>query len=155
MVFSWNFKQVVKKKNIVSEKDKKDWQKFIKQTGNISPKESDLQSLNTEFKRVRKFDLHGYSLSEANKIVKQFINDSFNKGFQKLLVVTGKGLRSKSYKNPYISEQFSVLKYSVPEFIKNEKDLSDKIARISNADLKDGGDGAIYIFLKKNKKIIR
>ena len=68
----------MKKKNIVSEKDKKDWQKFIKQTGNICPKESDLQSLNTEFKRVRKFDLHGYSLSEANKIVKQFINDSFN-----------------------------------------------------------------------------
>ena len=57
----------MKKKNIVSEKDKKDWQKFIKQIGNISPKESDLQSLNTEFKRVRKFDLHGYSLSEATK----------------------------------------------------------------------------------------
>ena len=100
-------------------------------------------------------DLHGTSLIEANKIVKKFIIESFNNGYKKLLVVTGKGLRSKSYDNPYISEKLSVLRYSVPEFIKNDENLINKISRISKAEIKDGGEGAIYIFLKNNKKFIK
>ena len=76
-------------------------------------------------------------------------------GTKRLLIVTGKGLRSKSYDNPYISEKLSVLRYSVPEFIKNDENLNNKISRISNADVKDGGEGAIYIFLKNKIKIYR
>ena len=89
---------------------------------------------------------------EANKIVKKFIIESFNNGYKKLLVVTGKGLRSKSYNNPYVSEKLNVLRYSVPEFIKNDENLNNKISRIAQADIKDGGEGAIYIFLKNNNK---
>ena len=142
----------MKKKHFVTPKDKKDWDVFTKQMGDISPKESDLSKENIEINKVKKLDLHGSSLIEANKIVKNFIIESFNNGYKKLLVVTGKGLRSKSYNNPYVSEKLNVLRYSVPEFIKNDENLNNKISRISQADIKDGGEGAIYIFLKNNNK---
>jgi len=142
----------VKKKHFVTPKDKKDWDVFTKQMGDISPKESDLLKENIEINKVKKLDLHGSSLIEANKIVKKFIIESFNNGYKKILVVTGKGLRSKSYNNPYVSEKLNVLRYSVPEFIKNDENLNNKISRIVQADIKDGGEGAIYIFLKNNNK---
>jgi DNA-nicking Smr family endonuclease len=142
----------VKKKHFATSKDKKDWIRFTKQMGNISVKESDLPRKNTEINKVQKLDLHGSSLVEANEMVKNFIIKSFNDGYKKLLVVTGKGSRSKSYDNPYLSEKLSTLKYSVPEYIKNDENLNKKISRIVQADLKDGGEGAIYIFLKNNNK---
>ena len=144
----------MKKKNFVTPKDKKDWDVFTKQMGDISPKESDLLKENIEINKVKKLDLHGSSLIEANKIVKKFIIESFNNGYKKLLVVTGKGLRSKSYNNPYVSEKLNVLRYSIPEFIKNDENLNNKISRTSKAAIKDGGERAIYIFLKNNKKFI-
>ena len=142
----------MKKKSTVSSKDKKEWIDFTKQIGNIHPKEADFSQTNTRINKVRKLDLHGYSISESNKIVKKFIVESFDCGYKKLLIVTGKGSRSKSYDNPYISEKLSVLRYSVPEFIRNDENLDNKINRISTADIKDGGEGAVYIFLKNNKK---
>ena len=145
----------MKKKYIASSKDKKDWLDFTKQIGNISPKENDLSQENIEIKKVLKLDLHGSSLTESNEMVKNFINEWFNRGYKKLLIVTGKGLRSKSYNNPYVSEKLNVLRYSVPEFIKNDENLNNKISRISKAEIKDGGEGAIYIFLKNNKKITK
>ena len=142
----------MKKKSTVSSKDKKEWIDFTKQIGNIHPKEADFSQTNTRINKVRKLDLHGYSISESNKIVKKFIVESFDCGYKKLLIVTGKGSRSKSYDNPFISEKLSVLRYSVPEFIRNDENLDNKINQISTADIKDGGEGAIYIFLKNNKK---
>ena len=144
----------MKKKYGVSSKDKRDWNVFTKQIGKISPKEADLEK-NIEINKIPKLDLHGTSLSASNKIVKKFIIESFDRSYKKLLIVTGKGLRSKSYENPYISEKLSVLRYSVPEFIKNNENLNDKVSRISKAEIKDGGEGAIYIFLKNNKKFTK
>ena len=143
----------MKKKYTVSLIDKKDWIDFTKQIGNINPKEADFPQKNTAINKVRKLDLHGHSVSESNKIVKKFIVESFDCGYKKLLIVTGKGSRSKSYDNPYVSEKLSVLRYSIPEFIKNDENLDNKINRISTADIKDGGEGAIYIFLKNNKNL--
>ena len=154
MVLSWDITEIVKKKNFISSKDKKDWVAFTKQMGNIKAKESDLLKENIQVSKGKKLDLHGFSLIEANKIVKNFIINSFNSGYKKLLIVTGKGLRSKSHDNPYLSEKLSVLKYSVREYIKNDENLANKINSISTADIKDGGEGAIYIFLKNNKKFI-
>ena len=154
MVLSWDITEIVKKKNFISSKDKKDWVAFTKQMGNIKAKESDLLKENIKLSEVKKLDLHEFSLIEANKIVKNFIINSFNSGYKKLLIVTGKGLRSKSHDNPYLSEKLSVLKYSVREYIKNDENLANKINSISTADIKDGGEGAIYIFLKNNKKFI-
>ena len=143
----------MKKKYVATSKDKIDWMNFTKQIGNISTKETDLVQENIQINKIPKLDLHGFSLTESNKKVKKFVIESFNRGYKKLLVVTGKGLRSKSYDNPYVSEKLNVLRYSVPEFLKNDEDLNKKIMKMSTADQKHGGDGAIYIFLKNNKKI--
>ena len=153
MVSSWDITEIVKKKNFISPKDKKDWLDFTNQMGNIKAKESDLLKENIKLNEVKKLDLHGFSLIEANKIVKDFIINSFNSGYKKLLIVTGKGLRSKSHENPYLSEKLSVLRNSVPEYIKNDESLANKINSISTANIKDGGEGAIYVFLKNNKNL--
>ena len=145
----------MKKKYIASFKDKKDWIAFTKQIGDISAKEVDLVQHNVKENKVPKLDLHGFSLAESNKIVKKFIIESFNYGYKKLKIVTGKGTRSRSYDNPYISEKLSVLKHSVPEFINSDENLNNKIVKIANANLRDGGEGAMYIFLKSNKKFTR
>ena len=153
MVSSWDITEIVKKKNYISSKDKKDWLAFTKQMGNIKAKESDLLKENIKLNEAKKLDLHGLSLIEANQIVKNFIINSLNSGYKKLLIVTGKGLRSKSHENPYLSEKLSVLRNSVPEYIKNDENLANKINSMSTADIKDGGEGAIYVFLKNNKNL--
>ena len=139
----------MKKKFPVTPKDKKDWITFTKRPEKIYNKDDAFVKQNTIISKTKRLDLHGLSLSQANKIVKKFIIESFEYGYKKLLIITGKGLRSKVHQNPYLSEQMNVLKHSVPEFIKNDEDLFEKIKRISIADLKDGGEGAFYIFLKK------
>ena len=100
-------------------------------------------------------DLHGYSLDQANRIVKKFITESFDKNYRKLLIVTGKGSRSKSYDNPYISENLSILRNSIPEYIKNDENLNSIINKVTQAERKNGGEGAINIYLKNRKKITK
>ena len=136
------------KKKYPTEKDKKDWVDFTKNLKNIEDKEKNLSESIIPVKEVKKLDLHGCSLEEANSKVKIFINKSYEENFRKLLVVTGKGLRSKAYEDPYRSDNMSILKNSVPNFIKSNQDLSNKIIKISKAEQQDGGDGAFYILLK-------
>tara|TARA_B100000029_G_scaffold516111_1_gene626983 strand:+ start:5277 stop:5708 length:432 start_codon:yes stop_codon:yes gene_type:complete len=143
----------VKKKYGVTPKDKEDWESFTKKIGDISPKEEDIEKKNIKILKVPKLDLHGISLSEANIKVKDFIIKSFNNGYKKIIIITGKGLRSKFHNNPFVSEKLSSLKNSVPDYIKNDEDLSNKINKISIADIKDGGEGAIYIFLKSKENL--
>ena len=138
----------MKKKYTASSIDKKDWIDFTKQIDNIKPKEADLFQENIQINKVPKLDLHGLSLKESNNKVKEFIIESSNRGYKKLLIITGKGLRSKSYGNPYVSEELNVLRNSVPDFINNDEDLKNKISKMSKANIRDGGEGAIYIFLK-------
>ena len=113
----------------------------------------DTINVNTLTNIPKKIDLHGLSLDEANTQVKKFINTSFQNNLEKILVITGKGLRSKAKDDPYKSISMSILKNSVPDFINNDKQLSSKILKIRSADIKDGGDGAFYIFLKSKKKL--
>ena len=149
MVFSRDIKQIVKKGKITTSQDKKDWDTFTKEDmGNVSPKEKDTFGEYSNLNKIRKLDLHGFSLDNANKYTKKFIKESYDKKYKKLLIVTGKGLRSKLHDNPYVSEELNVLKNSVPEFIKNNQELSEKINKISKASQEDGGDGAFYVFLK-------
>ena len=140
----------MKKKYSTTLKDKSDWIDFTKNISAVHDKDADFDQQNTNTNKIRKLDLHGFSLSEANKIVKKFIIESINLGCKKILIVTGKGLRSKVHNDSYRSEKMSVLKYSIPEFIKNDEDLFNKISNISiKAELKDGGEGAFYVFLKR------
>ena len=143
----------MKKKIFVTTQDKKDWAAFAKDPNDLYDKEVNFQNLNNKKDKIIKLDLHGFSLDEANKKVKKFIIKSYNSGYKKLIIVTGKGLRSKTFDNPFVSEQMSILKNSVPDYISNDGDLSNIVKNISKADMRDGGDGAIYISLKRLKKL--
>ena len=133
----------------ISDKDKKDWDKFINSSDKLPNK--DLNKKNNKNFKIRSIDLHGHTLSSANKVVEEFINKSFLENINKLIVVTGKGLHSDNEKNPYVSKDLSILKYSVPEFILNNKNLMEKISEIAEAKIEDGGTGSFYIFLKKKR----
>ncbi len=143
----------MKKKVILSEKDKKDWINFTKEIENIKNKDIDLFKNTKILRKIPKLDLHGLSLQKANEEVNKFINKSFFSGYRKILIITGKGTRSKARNNPYISEELNMIRYSVPEYINSNESLYKKISKVTKADLKDGGEGAIYIFLKNTTKI--
>jgi DNA-nicking Smr family endonuclease len=133
----------------IPSKDKKEWEKFI--TGKEKLDNKDELTLNKNLKKItKKIDLHGYTLEEANKTIDQFIKESFNNNIHKIIVITGKGLHSQNEKNPYVSKNLSILKYSVPEYIENSPSLMKKIINITDANIEDGGSGAFYIYLKKN-----
>ena len=131
----------------ISEKDKKIWNEFLSNDEKL-PDKDDIQN-KTNIKKIRSLDLHGKTLDEANSIIENFIKKSYEDKVQKLIIVTGKGLHSNNEKDPYISKNFGILKYSIPEFLKNNTDLMKIISNISQASIKDGGSGAFYIFLKK------
>ena len=134
-----------------SEKDKNDWEAFISSDEKLPNK--DYESLNKKTFKTKSIDLHGYTLEGANNTIEKFIYESFKEKINKFIVITGKGLHSQNEKNPYVSKNLSILKFSVPEFIKSNKSLMNIIHEIKNASIEDGGDGAFYIFLKKNKSI--
>ena len=133
----------------ISEKDKKDWENFITSKEKLQNKDLDIKKINKQ--KIRSIDLHGFTLDQANKKIRDFINQCYLDRINKLIVVTGKGLHSENEKNPYVSKDLSILKYSVPEYIKNNKSLMNKIYEFGEAKIEDGGSGAFYIFLKKLK----
>jgi len=135
----------------ISDKDKKDWQNFISSKEKIPDKDFKVKSINIT--KIRSIDLHGYTLEQANKAIEEFILKAFQERISKLIVVTGKGIHSNVEKDPYVSKDLSILKYSVPEFISNNQNLIRVINDIQDASIEDGGSGAFYIFLKKNKSI--
>ena len=134
----------------ISKKDKKDWQTFISSNEKLPNK--DLKSNQYALTKTKSIDLHGYTLDEANKVIFDFIKNCFEEKVNKIIVVTGKGLHSENEKNPYVSKDLSILKYSIPEYIINNKSLMNIINEIKDAKIEDGGSGAFYIFLKKNLK---
>ena len=133
----------------ISEKDRKDWETFLSSKEKLANKDQTYK--NKTYLKTRSVDLHGYSLEQANKSIEDFITKSYEEKINKLIVVTGKGLHSQNKNNPYVSKNLSILKYSVPEFIKNNINLMKKIIEIKDADIADGGSGAFYIYLKKKK----
>ena len=136
----------------ISDKDKKDWENFVLNKEKIPNK--DLEAKNQiRHEKIKKIDLHGYTLKEANNTIEQFINKCFDERVTKIIVITGKGLRSKNIKNPYLSKDLSILKYSVPEYIETNKNLINMIIEITDANIDDGGSGAFYIYLKNKYKI--
>ena len=133
----------------LSDKDKKDWFNFVSKKEKLTNKDSQLDKNEIVKEFVKTIDLHGFSLENANKFIEKFIKNCFNEGVNKIIVITGKGLRSKNNENPYISKDLSILKNSIPEFIRSNIDLMKMIKEIKNAEIEHGGKGAFYIFLKK------
>ena len=134
----------------ISDKDKIDWQNFLSSEEKLPNK--DFNSNKKKTFNTSRIDLHGYTLGEANKTIKNYIENAYENNVEKIIVVTGKGLHSDVEKNPYVSKDLSILKYSVPEFIQNNKNLMNIIYKMKEAKNEDGGNGAFYIYLKKNKQ---
>ncbi len=137
---------MIKKKEL-NQQDKETWENYIKDPSDIFDKEK-VTLKNTQKKYRYKFDLHGFSLDEANKKVKSIIEYCLKNKFRELLLITGKGIHSTNESDAFISKDLGKLKYSVPEFIKTNSDLNKFIISINDADIKDGGAGAIIIKLK-------
>ena len=135
--------------NRISNKDKKDWHNFINSKEKLPNK--DLKNNKKKIINTKSLDLHGYTLEDANKKIENFILENYQSGITKLLIVTGKGLHSDVEKNPYVSKNLSILKYSIPEFIRSNIELNKYINSFGEASIEDGGSGAFYIYLKKNK----
>jgi len=131
----------------ISDKDKKDWNEFLNKKEKLIDKDTVL--IKNKVSKTKIIDLHGYTLEEANKKVESIIEKSFKENISKIKIITGKGLHSQNEKNPYVSKDLSILKYSVPEFILNNTSLMKKIIEIKDAEVEDGGSGAFYVILKK------
>ena len=134
------------------DKNKQDWENFLNNKDKIPNKDFILKK-NIRYEKIKKIDLHGYTIEEANKAIEQFIQKCFEESVTKIIVITGKGLRSKNVENPYLSKDLSILKYSVPEFIENNKSLAQFIIETTDAKIEDGGSGAFYIYLKNKFKL--
>tara|TARA_B100001029_G_scaffold55486_1_gene44743 strand:+ start:32 stop:451 length:420 start_codon:yes stop_codon:yes gene_type:complete len=134
----------------ISEKDKKDWLNFLKSDEKL--KNKDLDTNKNTSPNNKTIDLHGFTLEEANKKIEKIINNAYEKDVSKVIVVTGKGIHSNVEKDPYVSKDLSILKFSVPDYIENNSELMKKIIEIKDADKEDGGSGAFYIYLKRKKK---
>ena len=131
----------------ISEKDKKDWENFLTKKEKLPNK--DINFTKKIKIKIKNIDLHGYTLDEANKKIENFIKQSYIEKVNKLIVVTGKGLHSQNEKDPYVSKDLSILRYSVPHFIKNNNELLKIINDFDSATIEDGGSGAFYIYIKK------
>ena len=131
----------------ISEKDKKTWEEFLSNDQKLPDKDNFQSEIKS--KKTRSLDLHGKTLDEANQIIENFIRKSYEDKVHKLIIVTGKGLHSSNEKDPYVSKDLGILKYSIPNFLKNNAELMELISNISDASIEDGGSGAFYIFLKK------
>jgi DNA-nicking Smr family endonuclease len=136
----------------ISDKDKEDWENFLKDKEKI-PNKDFIVNKKIRHEKIKKIDLHGFTLQEANKAIEQFIQNCFDEDVTKIIVITGKGLRSKNIHNPYLSKDLSILKYSVPEFIESNNNLMKMIIEITDAKIEDGGSGAFYIFLRNKNKL--
>ena len=129
----------------ISDKDKKDWNSFVNSNEKLPDKDIKFKQKKTS--TIKSIDLHGYTLEQANRAIEEFINRAYSDNISTLVVVTGKGLHSDNENDPYVSKDLGILKHSVPEFIKNNKEIMKKIIDIKEADIKDGGSGAFYINL--------
>ena len=136
----------------ISDKDKEDWENFLNNREKV-PNKDFILTKKIRHEKIKKIDLHGYTIEEANTAVEKFIQKCFEDSVTKIIVITGKGLRSKNIENPYLSKDLSILKYSVPEFIENNKNLKRIIIEIRDAKIEDGGSGAFYVYLKNKNKI--
>ena len=145
-------KNSVKKKDIKNiDKDRQDWENFLNTKEKV-PNKDFVHKKNIRYEKIKKIDLHGYTIEESNVAVEQFIQRCFDEDVTKIIVITGKGLRSKNIENPYLSKDLSILKYSVPEFIENNKSLKQFIIETTDAKIEDGGSGAFYVYLKNKNK---
>ncbi len=138
-------------KKKISEQDKKDWKKFIESSEKLENKDINIKKVKKNYKK-KSIDLHGYTLEAANKVIRDLINKCYSEGIENIKVITGKGSRSKNKDDPYLSTDLSILKYSVPNYIKNDSELMKKIKELDYDSVNDINQGTFNILLKKNNR---
>ena len=134
----------------LTDKDKKDWKNFINNENNIKDKDY-FEIKNKKNFFFKSIDLHGYNLDEANEKIKVFIEKCYEDGVKEINIITGKGTRSKNIEDPFKSSRFAILKYSVPDFIKNNLDLMKKISKIDFESINNPSIGSFNISLINKK----
>ena len=139
-------------KKKISEKDLKDWQNFIENKDPVNNKDFNLDQVKQQKPQIKKIDLHGNTIVEANNRVKEVLQTFYKENISKVIIITGKGNRSNNENNPYVSKDLSLLKNSVPDFLENNEEMKKIIINMSKADIRDGGEGAFYVFLRKFKE---
>lgn len=139
-------------KKKISEKDLKDWQNFIENKDPVNNKDFNLDQVKQQKPQIKKIDLHGNTIVEANNRVKEVLQTFYKENISKVIIITGKGNRSNNENNPYVSKDLSLLKNSVPDFLQNNEEMKKIIISMSKADIRDGGEGAFYVFLRKFKE---
>jgi DNA-nicking Smr family endonuclease len=137
----------VDKKKDVDQENVKTWEEYIKNPSDIYDKEKKNSKHNSRRERF-KFDLHGFTLDNANRKIREIIFFCKEKKYKELLIITGKGIHSTNDNDVYVSKNLGKLKYSVPEFIKSDEELNKLILSVTEADIKDGGEGALLIKMK-------
>ena len=135
----------------ITDQDKKDWKKFIDDNEKLENKDKEIQKIKKNFK-IKSIDLHGYNLESANKVISNFIDKCYLENINKIKVITGKGSRSQNKLDPYLSSDLSILKYSVPNYIKNNSELMKKIKELDFDNVNDISKGTFDILLKKKNK---
>ena len=135
------------KKKDLDQGNIKAWEEYIKNPSDIYDKDKNYSKDNDRNGRF-KYDLHGYTLDDANRKVREIILSCKENNYKEILLITGKGLHSQNDKDIYVSKNLGTLRYSVPEFIKSDEELNNLIVSINEAEIKDGGAGAILIKLK-------
>ena len=135
------------KKKDVDQENVKAWEEYIKNPSDIYDKEKNNSKHNSRRERF-KFDLHGFTLDDANRKIREIIFFCNEKKYKELLIITGKGIHSTNDNDVYVSKNFGKLKYSVPEFIKSDEELNKLILSVTEADINDGGEGALLIKMK-------
>tara|TARA_B100000427_G_scaffold324170_1_gene328875 strand:+ start:80 stop:502 length:423 start_codon:yes stop_codon:yes gene_type:complete len=139
-------------KKKISKEDLKIWKEFISSEKPLEDKDAQLGKKNNVNFKIRTIDLHGFTLDKANKEIENLLINYYKENINKIIIITGKGNRSQKENDPYVSKDLSILRYSVPEFIKNNSNLKKIIKNITKAEIQDGGDGAFYVYLKKFKE---
>ena len=134
----------------ISDKDKKDWENFLSDKTALPNKDLDKSKKKTN--KTKFYDFHGFTLDDANKRIEELVRESYDKGLNKIVIITGKGIHSNNEKDPYKSKDLSILKHSIPEYIKSNSELLKFINEIKDASIEDGGSGAFYIYLKNKAK---
>ncbi len=87
-------------------------------------------------------DLHGYTQTKAHQALSRFLQTGYETGRRTVLIITGKGDR--------LGGRPGIIKEAVPEWF-NETPMRQWVTGFSYAAPKDGGNGALYVRIKRRR----
>ena len=98
-----------------------------------------------------RLDLHGMRQKEAHAALRRFLKSVHGKGYRHVLVITGKGAEADARRSFYEDEGRGVLRSAVPHWLA-APDLAHVVLSYSEAPRRLGGEGALYVRLRKARQ---